>query len=755
MSRTATALKRLIVGHPISSGELGHTLLPKGIALPVFASDALSSMAYATQEILLVLALVGLAALSLVVPIAIAVALLLAIVIVSYRQIVRAYPGGGGAYVVAYENLGFTAGLAVGAALLLDYTLTVSVSITAGGDAIISAIPALADHKVGITLLLIALVTLANLRGSKESGRIFAVPTYGFVVAIYALIITGLVKCLGGCPQAESAGEHLEPEAMLTAFVLLKAFAAGTTALTGVEAIAEGVPVFRFPQSKNAAATLGILGVLSISMFIGVSWLTDHTNVVYTEEATRTVVSQVAHAVFGGGPMFYVIQVLTALILILAANTAYTGFPVLASILAKDKMMPRQFRSRGDRLVFSNGIVILAVSASLLVVIFDANLNKLIQLYLVGVFLSFTLAQAGTVMRWRRMREPGWQKSAAINAFGGIVTGIVLVVVILTKFKSGAWIIILATPLVMFLMRAVYKHYTYVTDQLANPERKPLDRRPGHQHMVILVEQVDAATARAVGYVRSVRPADLHAVAFDDSVRDDWAKLAPQVELTLIPTGESRKARLKKHLRSLRNDLGRDDFLTLVVPEVLRSKGLWQILRQPGLQRLKASFLREPGVQVLDVPLDRSEAQAASETHRSIEPARNYVLVLVAGVHNATLQAIEYAETLRPTDLRAVSFGLDPEATEKLGNDWLASGIPHPLEIDDSPFRDIGGSLIDYVHRFKPDGVKRVVTVVMPEFIVSKRRHQLLHGQTALIIKSRLLFERGVVAVSVPYHIED
>ena len=755
MSRTATALKRLIVGHPISSGELGHTLLPKGIALPVFASDALSSMAYATQEILLVLALVGVAALSLVVPIAIAVALLLAIVIVSYRQIVRAYPGGGGAYVVAYENLGFTAGLAVGAALLLDYTLTVSVSITAGGDAIISAIPALADHKVGITLLLIALVTLANLRGSKESGRIFAVPTYGFVVAIYALIITGLVKCLGGCPQAESAGEHLEPEAMLTAFVLLKAFAAGTTALTGVEAIAEGVPVFRFPQSKNAAATLGILGVLSISMFIGVSWLTDHTNVVYTEEATRTVVSQVAHAVFGGGPMFYVIQVLTALILILAANTAYTGFPVLASILAKDKMMPRQFRSRGDRLVFSNGIVILAVSASLLVVIFDANLNKLIQLYLVGVFLSFTLAQAGTVMRWRRMREPGWQKSAAINAFGGIVTGIVLVVVILTKFKSGAWIIILATPLVMFLMRAVYKHYTYVTDQLANPERKPLDRRPGHQHMVILVEQVDAATARAVGYVRSVRPADLHAVAFDDSVRDDWAKLSPQVELTLIPTGESRKARLKKHLRSLRNDLGRDDFLTLVVPEVLRSKGLWQILRQPGLQRLKASFLREPGIQVLDVPLDRSEAQAASETHRSIEPARNYVLVLVAGVHNATLQAIEYAETLRPTDLRAVSFGLDPEATEKLGNDWLASGIPHPLEIDDSPFRDIGGSLIDYVHRFKPDGVKRVVTVVMPEFIVSKRRHQLLHGQTALIIKSRLLFERGVVAVSVPYHIED
>ncbi|HEX2050797.1 MAG TPA: APC family permease [Actinomycetota bacterium] len=749
MARTATALKRLIVGRPMSSGELGHTLLPKGIALPVFASDALSSMAYATQEILLVLALVGIGALSLVQPIAIAVALLLAIVIVSYRQIVRAYPGGGGAYVVAYENLGFTAGLTVGAALLLDYILTVSVSITAGGDAIVSAVPALADQKVVLTLGLIALVTLANLRGSKESGRIFAVPTYGFVVTIYVLVATGLVKCLGGCPQAESANEHLEPETALTAFVLLKAFAAGTTALTGVEAIAEGVPVFRFPQSKNAATTLGILGVLSISMFLGLSWLTDKTNVVYTEEATRTVMAQVAHAIFGGGVMFYVTQIMTTLILILAANTAYTGFPVLASILAKDKMMPHQFRSRGDRLVFSNGIVILAVAASLLVVAFEANLNKLIQLYLVGVFLSFTLAQAGTVMRWRRTREPGWRKSATINAVGGTVTGIVLVVVILTKFKTGAWIIILATPLVMFLMRAVYKHYTYVSDQLAHPERKPLDRRPGNAHFVILVTSVDAAAARAVGYARATRSTDISAVTFDAANVAPWRRLAPDIPIETLPSRSY--DRFLPYLRERRAALPPNDFLTVMTPEILASKGWFEILRRPRLHWLKAKLVRQPDVQVLDIPLLATDIDPAVEEGH--EPVRNYVIVLISAVHNAVLEAIEYAETLRPTDIRAVSFGLDPEETERLGEQWLDARVPHPLEIVEAPYRDLGGSVTRYVQRFDPDGVDRVVTVVIPEFIVSKRRHQVLHGQTALIVKRTLLFESGVVVVSVPYHL--
>jgi amino acid transporter len=747
------ALKRVLVGRPMGSGELQHTLLPKTIALPVFASDALSSMSYATQEVLLVLALVGsTTALSLVVPVSFAVSCLLAIVIVSYHQIVRAYPGGGGAYVVAYENLGFYPGLVVGAALLLDYVLTVAVSITAGADAIVSAARGLAPYKVALTVALIGLVTLANLRGTKESGRIFAIPTYGFVISIYVLVLTGISRCIGGCPQAESASLEPEPVSALSVFLLLKAFSAGTTALTGVEAIAEGVPVFRYPQSRNASTTLTILGFLSISMFIGLSWLADQTNVVYVEhlEGQRTVVAQVADAVFSGGVMFYVVQIMTAGILILAANTAYTGFPVLSSILANDRFMPRQFTSRGDRLVLSNGILVLAVLAVLLVYVFDANLNRLIQLYLVGVFLSFSLAQLGTVIRWRRTREPGWRRRAAINGFGAAVTAVVLGVVVITKFLSGAWIVLSVMPLIIYLMRSINRHYRDVADQLKAAERRPVDRRPGDQHIVLLVSDVDAAAARAVGYVRSLRLADVSAVGFRREQEVAWNELAPDIPLQLL-NDSSRIKQLTRFLQEKRASLEPDDFLTVVVPEVLHSAGLGEIVRRPALHRLKASLLSKEGVQVLDVPLVRETIDSARD--QAHEPARNFVVVLVAGVHNATLQAIEYAETLRPTDLRAVTFGLNPQESEQIGNEWLAAGIPHPLEIEASPFRDIGRSLIAYVRQFECDGVNRVLTVVVPEFVVPQRRHQLLHGQTALIVKRHLLFERGVVVASVPYHL--
>jgi amino acid transporter len=737
----------------MASGELEDTLLPKAIALPVFSSDALSSVAYATGEIILVLGAAGAAAVSNVVPVSIAVASLLAIVVISYTQTVRAYPNGGGAYIVAYDNLGMYPGLLAAAALLLDYVLTVSVSTVAGVDALVSSAPALSEHKVSLGIFFVLLVALANLRGVRESGTFFAVPTYGFILCMFVLLAVGIAKCFGGCPQVQTTETYGEITNALGALLLLRAFSAGTTALTGVEAISNGVTAFRYPQSKNAATTMLLMGAISISLFVGTSWLARATHVVFTHDSEKTVIAQMAGAIFGEGLFFYIINGLTAAILFLAANTAYAGFPNLASLLAVDRFLPRQLMNRGDRLVYSNGVLILTVLTCLLIIAFDANLNRLIQLYLVGVFISFTLSQAGMVVHWKKSREKGWQRSSAINGFGALLTAVVLVVVIRSKFLEGAYIVIAAIPVMIYAMRSVHRHYTDLRAELAHPERVPADRRPGHQHMVILVERVDAATARAVGYVHSVRPADFQAVAFDDSVRAEWNKLAPETDLTVITAGESRRQGLKKHLRSIRASLDKDDFLTLVVPEVLQSKGLWQIIRKPSLQRLKASFLREPGIQVLDIPLDRSEA-AEGET-RSIEPARNYVVVLVAGVHNATLQAIEYAETLRPTHLIAVSFGLDPEATEKLGNEWLASGIPHPLEIDDSPFRDVGASLIDYLHRYKPDGIKRVVTVVMPEFIVSKRRHQLLHGQTALIIKSRLLFERGVVAVSVPYHIED
>ena len=458
MSKTRI-FKRVVLGREMASSELEHTLLPKTLALPVFSSDPLSSNAYATQEILLVLAMVGSSALSLVLPISLAVAFLLGTVVISYRQTVHAYPSGGGAYIVAHENLGTYPGLLAAAALLIDYILTVSVSITAGVDAITSAAPGLADRKIGLAIAFIVFVTLMNLRGTKESGTLFAIPTYGFVISVYALLVTGFVKCVGGCPLAESAGTHLESEQALTLFLILKAFSAGTTALTGVEAISNGVPAFRYPQSRNAASTLTVMGVMSITMFLGISWLANKTQVVYTEESARTVVAQISHAVFGGGFMFYALQTMTAGILILAANTAYQDFPRLVSILAQDRFMPRQFVNRGDRLVFSNGILILAVLASLLVVVFDADLNKLIQLYLVGVFISFTLSQAGMVVHWKRTREAGAGRRMLINGAGAAITGLVFLIVVTTKFTHGAWIVVCMIPLLILLMRSIEHHY--------------------------------------------------------------------------------------------------------------------------------------------------------------------------------------------------------------------------------------------------------------------------------------------------------
>ncbi len=747
-----SAIKRIFVGRPMSSGELEHTLLPKTIALPVFASDPLSSNAYATQEILLTLGLAGTAALHFVLPISVAVACLLAVVVTSYRQTVRAYPSGGGAYRVSSENLGKYAGLLAASALLLDYILTVSVSITAGTDAVVSAVPGLGNQKVLLAMLFIGFVTLMNLRGVKESGSLFAIPTYGFVVCIYALLATGFVKCLGGCPQAASAGTEIHNVTTAVSWLLiLKAFAAGTTALTGVEAIADGVQAFRYPQSKNAATTLAIMGGLAASMFLGISWLADHTNVIYQHGDKQTVVAQISHAVFGGGFMFYLLQGLTAGILILAANTAYADFPRLSSILAHDRFMPRQFKSRGDRLVFSNGVVILATLSAALIVIFDANLNDLIQLYLVGVFISFTLSQSGMFLRWRRLKGKNWQRSAAINGFGAVVTGTVFWVIVSQKFLTGAWIVIAAIPVLMYFMNSVHKHYTDVEDQLLLEERRPTDRRPGNQNVVLLVRDLDAATARAVGYVRSIRPASITAIGFDPSKSAAWRRLAPDIPMTFLE-GRSRTESVRNHLRESRAELTSDDFLTLVIPEMLRWDGFLELLRTVRLQRLKATLLFEKDIQVMDIPMAVGDIDPTVD--EAIEPARNYVLVLVARADNATLHAVEYAETLRGTNLRCISFGLDPEETEKLGDMWLAERIPHVLELEAAPFRDFGASIGHFVKDFRPDGVDRVVTVVLPEFIVGSPRHQLLHNQTALVVKRELLFQRGVVTVSVPYHLE-
>ena len=751
MASPVDTIKRLFLGRPMSSGELGHTLLPKTIALPVFSSDALSSVAYATQELMLVLGTAGAAALTYTLPITVAVASLLTLVIISYRQTVRAYPQGGGAYIVARENLGQYAGLLAGASLLIDYILTVSVSITAGTDAIINASPGLAEYQIAIAFAFIGFVAMMNLRGVKESGVLFAIPTYGFIFAMFAMIASGVTQCIGGCPVSESATEVLHHEETLGLFLLLKAFAAGTTALTGVEAIADGVPAFRYPQSKNAATTLAIMGGISISMFLGVSWLATNMGIRHSHESEITVLGDIARTTFGEGGAFIALQIATAAILILAANTAFQDFPRLASILSRDKFMPKQLANRGDRLVFSNGILILSILAGFLIYVFDADLNKLIQLYLVGVFISFTLSQLGMVMRWRRLRTPGWKKSSTINTIGAVLTGTVLCVVIATKFMSGAWIVLTATPVLMYAMYSVHKHYMDHYAQLRAEERRPVDRRPGNLHMVLFIPKIDAAASRALGYARSIRPSSLTAITPSEDVRTEWAQLAPDVELAVVPGSLGAKA-LRAELRRRRRELDPDDFLSVIVPEVLRSKSLLRALRRPALLRLKAGLLFERGIQVVDIPL--MEEEIRPELARGHEPANNHVIVLVSQVHNATLLAIEWAETLRATSVRAVAFG-DDEETSTLGDDWLRENIPHPLELEASPFRDIGSTLSAYIRRdeLNPDGILNVVTVVLPEFVVSKKRHQILHGQTALIVKRHLLFEPGVVTVSIPYHL--
>ena len=752
MSKLQAALKRAFIGRPMSSGEMEHTLLPKSIALPVFSSDALSSNAYATQEAMIVLALAGTGALAHIVPISLAVASLLAIVIISYRETVRAYPSGGGAYRVSRENLGMYPGLVSASALLIDYALTVAVSMTAGVDAIVSAVTSMDEYRVELALFFVVLVGVANLRGAKESGVVFAIPTYGFILSVFTLLITGFVRCAVDCPSAESMGTVVEAESMLTFFIVLKAFAAGTTALTGVEAIADGVGAFRYPQSKNAAQTLAIMGALSISMFLGISYLAHATGVVYVEGAERTVVAQIAHAVFSGGPAFYIIQIMSALILLLAANTAFQDFPRISSILAGDRFMPRQFSSRGDRLVFSNGIIILSVAAALLIIAFDAQLTRLIQLYLVGVFISFTFSQSGMVLHSRRLKPKGWRRTVVVSGVGAVVTGIVLMVVVATKFREGAWMVITGIPILVFLMRGIHKHYEDVKQQLDHPARRPVDRRAGHQNLVILVTDLNQAIGRAIGYAHHVQPRSISAITPDTSLVAGWREMAPDIDITVLGGRGALAKRIKSHLREARHGIEHDDFLTVVIPEVFRSRSVLEIVRNLGRQRLKASLLREHGIQVLNIPLVIQDIDPTLDP--AMEPARNIAVVLVSGVHNATLQAIEYAETLRPTQLHAVSLGIEEVETSALGDSWLSERIPHPLEIEAAPFRDLGGALTAYLARFNCDGRELIVTVVIPEFVVPKRRHQVLHGQTALIVKRHLLFQKGVVVASVPFYLD-
>jgi amino acid transporter len=755
-------LKRIVVGRRLASHRLEHTLLPKVLALPVFSSDALSSVAYATEQILVVLVAASLASSHVVMPIAIAIAALMAIVVASYRQTVRAYPSGGGAYIVSKDNFGTFPGLVAAAALLTDYVLTVSVSVVAGVFAITSALSGLDPYKVEISIGFVVLITLANLRGVRESGRLFAVPTYGFILSIFVLVTTGIVRCLtSGCaPAVLPPHRELLPiggAATVGLFVILHAFSSGSTALTGVEAISNGVPAFRRPQSRNAAQTLTMMGVIAITMFLGITFLASRAHPLPSD--FKSVVAQVADGVFKHGFMYYVVQVFTAAILILAANTSYQDFPRLSSILARDRFLPRQFENRGDRLVFSNGVIVLAIFASLLIWLFQANLDRLIQLYVVGVFTSFTLSQSGMVRHWLRVKRRGgeraraWKHSIVINAIGAVATGLVLIIVIDTKFAHGAWIVIAAMPLIVAGFYGIHRHYGSITAQLRTG-RIPISET-ARNTVVLYVADLNEATARAVGYVRSFAGSDFQAVhpATEDSPPDIAARWGgfsrTPIPLQVLTRSRHPAHAVLEHVRSLPRVEG--DFITVVIPELLPRRSLLAALRSRTSFYLKLRLLAEPQIVITDVPVVPSPGE--EDRGRPLPPRTTEALVFVSSVHDPAIRAINYARTLRTMEVRAVFFALDPHDIEDIANEWAERRVPVALDIVEAPFRDLTVPILEEVRRItlRPDAL---AVVIVPELVVKKWWHNFLHNHRPVFIKRLLLFEPRVVLSSVPYQLQ-
>ncbi|MGY1755131.1 APC family permease [Blastococcus sp. SYSU D01042] len=650
--------KRIVLGRAVRSDRLGESLLPKRYALPIFASDPLSSVAYATQEILIVLTLAGTAFLYLAPWLAVAVVLLLGTVVLSYRQVVRAYPSGGGDYEVAFKNHGRFAGLTVASALLVDYVLTVAVSVAAGTDNIISAFPSLNEHRVALAIGLVALLAAANLRGLRESGRTFAVPTYLFIGGILIMIGTALVRDFFTASPvlAESADWTVIPEegygeltGLALLFFVLRAFASGCTALTGVEAIANGVPAFRPPKSRNAATTLALMGGIAATMFAGVTAVALLADVKYAEntcdlvgfdgncetDPQRTVIAQIAAATFGGdsSPGFFYIQAVTALVLILAANTAFNGFPLLGSVLAQDRFMPRQLHTRGDKLVYSNGILLLAGFAALLIAAFDADVNRLIQMYIVGVFTSFSIGQWGMVRHWNRellsvtdvQERRRIRRSQAINAVGGSLTSIVLVIIVLTKFTRGAWLVLLVMPVLFLLMRAINRHYSHVSEQLVpDTDSRML---PSKVHAVVLVSKVHKPTLRALAFARATRPDQLTALTVnvdDDEARalqSDWERYDIPVPLTVLESPYREITRpVVDFVKGIRRGSPRE-LVVVFVPQYVVGHWWENLLHNQSALRLRARLQFQPGVMITTVPWQLESSVGRDRDDRGSGPA--------------------------------------------------------------------------------------------------------------------------------------
>jgi amino acid transporter len=608
LGRGLQTFKHLVLGTPIPTARESHERLSKLKALAVFSSDALSSVAYATEEIMKVLILVSFGALYLTLPISGVIVLLLAIVVLSYRQTIRAYPNGGGSYIVASDNLGMLAGLTAAGALLVDYVLTVSVSIASGVAQITSLVPTWLPYDVPIAVGAVVLIVLANLRGLRESGSIFAVPTYVFVGLMYALIGYGLYRLFfgGGMVYDAPPSARVPAGEALGLFVLLRAFAQGCTAMTGTEAISNGVPAFKTPEWHNARATLVWMGVLLGTMFLGLSFLAVRLTILPADD--ETVISQIGRTVFGPGPLWVALQVATALILILAANTSFADFPRLSSILARDRFLPRLFQFRGDRLAFTTGIVALAFLSIVLLLVFAGSLDALIPLYAVGVFTSFTLSQAGMVVHWRRLRGPGWRRSATINGIGAVATALVTLVIAVTKFAEGAWLVILLIPMLIGGFWAIHRHYLEL--ERARRAETPLRAEEVTIRAVVPLVDLGVPARQALAFARAMARSDDNVVAVhvsDDlkeaeQLRREWEEAQNGIELIIVESPfRSLDGPLLAYIDALKDTHPRDT-ITVVLPEYVPSHWWEHLLHNQTALRLKAALLFHPGVVVTNVP---------------------------------------------------------------------------------------------------------------------------------------------------------
>ncbi len=678
--------KRLLVGHPMRSNQLGETLLPKKVALAVYCSDAISSNAYATQEILLVLALGGAMAVTLTPWVALAVVVLLALVALSYQQTCAAYPSGGGAYAVSRENLGKVPSLVAASALMVDYVMTVAVSVASGVDNLSSAFPVIRPWSVTIALVTVAVIAVMNLRGVRESGVAFAIPTYGFMVSVFVMLGVGFYHtATGHRPVSESASFGIASPSVAGAALLLlvlRAFASGCTALTGVEAVSNGVPTFKPPQPKNAQITLALMAGLAITMMMGIAVLSSVAKIHIADDTSilvgapegyvpSTVLAQLAAAIFGAQSIgLYVVSIFTMLILALAANTAFNGFPILASLLAQDRYLPKQLRRRGDRLVHSNGIIILAAIAGGLIWYFDGSVTRLIQLYILGVFISFTLSQMGMVVHWvRQARSTRWTGrhlwALAVNALGGIATALVLVIVLITKFTHGAWLVVVAIPVIVYWMLGVKRHYSVVSKRL-RPRASGVTL-PSRIHAVVLVSRVNEPALRALALARAMNASTLTALRVDtarestEQVIEDWETRDIPVPLTIVASHyRDLTSPVIAHL--LRMSIGPRDIVNVFIPEYVVGHWWEQLLHNQSALRLKARLLLMPGVVVTSVPFQLASAEPYQLERAGVDANQVLPDKPVARVPEAGANSSAHEPDLSPADRVAEPAAPGPQA---------------------------------------------------------------------------------------------